>query len=265
MKRTLILISCFILLSSHELFLKSDSYFLNTNEESELSLFNGTFDQSENTITRDRIINAKIIGPEYNFVPNEEDYYDNDNITYLKFRAGTEGTYVAGVSILPKIIVLSAEDFNEYLQHEELIDVLNNRKKKEITNLSAREKYSKHVKAIFQVSGKRTNHFDTVLGYPIEFIPINNPYTLGKGDKLSLRLLKEGKPLTNQMVHYSSRSNAESHSTVEKSTRTDENGTLTIELDQVGIWYVATINMAEAEEENIDYISNWATLTFELR
>lgn len=265
MKRTLILLFCFALFTSHELFLKSDSYFLNTNEESELSLFNGTFDQSENIITRDRIINAKIIGPEYKFVPNEEDYYDKDSITYLKFITGKEGTYVAGISTLPKIIELSAEEFNEYLHHGELIDVLANRKKNELTNLSVREKYSKHVKALFQVSGKRTNHFDIVLGYPIEFVPNNNPYVLSKGDKLSLRLLKEGKPLTNQMVHYSSRLNAGSHSAVEKSTRTDENGTLTIELDQVGRWYVATIYMVKAAEENIDYVSNWATLTFEVR
>ncbi len=265
MKRTLLLFACFVLLTSHELFLKSDSYFLDTNEESELFLFNGTFDQSENIITRDRIINAQIIGPEYKFIPSKEDYYDKDDITYLKFRTGKEGTYVAGISTLPRIIELSAEDFNEYLNHEELIDVIADRKKKELTNLSAREKYSKHVKALFQVAGKRTYHFDTVFGYPIEFIPNNNPYALTKGDKLSLRLLKEGKPLTNQMVHYCSRSNAGNHSAVEKSTRTDENGTFTIELDQVGSWYVASINMVETAEENIDYVSNWATLTFEVR
>ena len=129
----------------------------------------------------------------------------------------------------------------------------------------AREKYSKHVKALFQVSGKRTNNFNTVLGYPVEFIPVNNPYDLSKGDKLSLRLLKEGKPLTNQMVHFSNRFNSENHSPVEKSTRTNKNGILTIELDQVGRWYVATIDMVESDEENIDYVSNWATLTFEIR
>ena len=86
MKRTLILLFCFTLLTSHELFLKSDSCFLNTNEESELSLFNGTFDQSENIITRDRIINAKIIGPEYKFVPNEEDYYDKDRMVHSRLK-----------------------------------------------------------------------------------------------------------------------------------------------------------------------------------
>ena len=47
--------------------------------------------------------------------------------------------------------------------------------------------------------------------------------------------------------------------------RTDENGTFVIELDQAGMWYVATIDMVESEEENIDYVSNWATLTFEVK
>lgn len=266
MKRILISLACVVLLSSHELFLKSESYFLEANEESELFLFNGTFDRSESIITRDRIINAKIIGPEYEFIPDEQDYYDKDSVTYLKFRTGMEGTYVAGVSTLPRMIELSADDFNEYLNHEELMDVIADRKKKGITNVSAREKYAKHVKALLQVSDKKTDHFNTVLGYPIEFVPNNNPYVLSKGDKLSFRLLKEGKPLANQMVHYSCRSdNRNINSTVEHSMRTDENGTFVIELDQAGMWYVATIDMVESEEENIDYVSNWATLTFEVK
>ena len=59
-------------------------------------------------------------------------------------------------------------------------------------------------------------------------------FRLSKGDKLSLRLLKESKPLISQMVHYSSRFDTGSHPAVEKSTRTDENGILTIGIDQVG-------------------------------
>lgn len=251
--------------SAHELFLKCDSYFLDAYEESELALFNGTFDQSENIITRDRIINPKIIGPKYDYTPKAEDYYDKGNITYLKFRTGKKGTYVAGISTLPRMITLSAADFTEYLRHEGLNHVITQRKNNGQTNLPAREKYSKHVKALFQVSGKRTNDFDTVLGYPIEFIPLNNPYKLSKGDMLSLKLLKEGEPLTNQTVHYSSRLNTDSPATDESSTITDEHGVITIKLDQPGRWYVATIDMVEADDEDIDYVSNWATLTFEIK
>ena len=191
MSRILILIFGFILLTSHELFLKTDSYFLNANEQSELFLFNGTFDQSENIITRDRIINTKIIGPDYEFLPTEKDYFDKDEVTYLKFKAGKAGTYVAGISTLPRVIELSAEEFKDYLIHEGLTDVISEREEKGISNATAREKYSKHVKTLLQVSGKRTNHYAMDLGYPIEFIPLNNPYNLSKGDKLSFKLVKE--------------------------------------------------------------------------
>lgn len=265
MKRLPILIILYLLLCSHELFLKIDSYYLDTNESTELYLFNGTFDKSENVITRDRIINARVVGPQYDYYPKEGDYYDNDKITYLKLDAGDEGTYTAGVSTLPKMIELNAADFKEYLEHEGLTDLIAKRENQGISNTPAREKYSKHVKAILQVSDTRTDHFATELGYPIEFVPLNNPYDLSKGDSISFKLLRNGKPLPDQVVHYSSRSDSNYRNPEENSTRTDENGVLTITLDESGKWYVAAIHMTESGVKEIDYESNWATLTFEIR
>ena len=265
MKRLLLLITLFILFSSHELFLKTDSYFLETNKFSELYLFNGTFDESENVITRDRIIDAKIIGPEYEFSPDEADYYDQGEVTYLKFKSGNEGTYVAGISTSPSIIELSAMEFKEYLEHEELTDVITEREDRGISNSSVREKYSKHVKAILQVADRRTKHFETKLGYPMEFIPLNNPYELSINDQISFKLLSRGKPLSNQIVHYSSRLGPQNLSREENSTRTDKSGNFTITLSEAGTWYVATIHMVESEAEDIDYESIWATLSFEIK
>ena len=74
----------------------------------------------------------------------------------------------------------------------------------------ALEKYSKHVKAILQVESKRTNDYATVLGYPIEFIPLSNPYELSVGDNLSVKLLYKTVPLSNQVVHLSSRTSRDS-------------------------------------------------------
>lgn len=265
MKKILVLIIFYVLLCSHELFLKTYSYFIGTNEPIELYLFNGTFYESENIITRDRIINAKIIGPDYKFYPVNDDYYDKDKVTYLKFRSGNEGTYVAGISTLPRVIELSAVEFQEYLEHEELTDVIEMRETMGITDLSAREKYSKHVKAILQASDKQTSHFKTEFGYPIEFIPLQNPYELSIGDKISFKLLSSGKPLSNQTVHYSVRTDPDNNVDKENSIRTDKNGIFTITLSEKGKWYVATIHMVEIEAKNIDYESNWATLTFEVR
>ncbi len=265
MKKTLILLLAFVLLSSHELFLKSDNYFLNANEESELFLFNGTFDKSENSISRDRIRSAKIIGPDYQFLPSQEDYYDKDDISYLRFKTGKGGTYLAGISTLPSEISLSADEFNEYLEHEELRAIIAERKLKAISNKPAREKYSKHVKAILQVDDERSNHYKKELAYPIEFIPQTNPYELNKGDRLWFLLLKDAKPLAKHVVHYGSHSGSGNNSDHERSVMTDEKGLFSIKPDKAGKWYIATIHMTECDEPDIDYESNWATLTFEIK
>ncbi|MGB5172602.1 MAG: DUF4198 domain-containing protein [Eudoraea sp.] len=262
---TLILLTLFFLLSSHELFLKSDRYFFQANSLEELYLFNGTFDKSENVITRDRIINPKILGPNYNFIPSSDDYYDKGEITFLKFKTGNAGTYVAGVSTKSSAIELSGEDFTIYLEHEGLTEVISDRKTKGISKQDANEKYSKHVKAIFQVDERRTDNFSTPLDYPIEFIPLNNPYNLSVGDIMSFKLLYLGEPLGNQTVHVSSRKNLEEKGKEETSLRTNKKGEVSFTIGNEGHWYIATIHMLESKEENFDYESNWATLTFEVK
>lgn len=262
---TLLLFILFFTLSSHELFLKSDSYFVDKYSQSELYLFNGTFDQSENVITRDRIINPQIIGPDYNFKPTSDDFYNKGEATYLKFKTGSAGTYVAGISTKPRAIELSGEDFMDYLEHEGLTEIISDRKKKGITGTSAYEKYSKHVKAILQVDENRTDNFAIELNYPIEFIPLKNPYKLSIGDEMSFKLLYLGKPLGNQTVHISSRINADVKDGKETALSTNEKGEVSFTIDNEGHWYIATIHMLESNEEDFDYESNWATLTFEVK
>ena len=265
MKKLFILAILFILLTSHELFLKTDSYFLKSYELSELYLYNGTFDESENVISRDRIVKAQVLGPEYEFYPEEKDYYDKNNATYLKFISGNPGTYVAGISTLPREIKLNATEFLDYLEHEGLWDTIEDRKTRKISDQPALEKYSKHVKAIIQVESKRTGDYATVLGYPIEFVPLSNPYELSVGDRMSIKLLFMSLPLSNQVVHISSRTGKEVKDAEEKETRTDANGEFSFMIEEKGKWYVASIHIQESEEEGIDYESNWATLTFEVQ
>ncbi len=265
MRNILTLVLLFVLLASHELFLKSDTYFFEKDSQVELYLFNGTFDTSENVITRDRIINAKILGPQFDLKPSEDNYYDKGEVTYLKFRTGEEGTYTAGISTKPRVIELNGQEFSEYLEHEGLSDIIANREKDGSSNDAAREKYSKHVKAIFQVDDKLTDHFSKNLQYPIEFIPLVNPYDLSVGDEISFKLLYMGQPLANQTVHISSRKDAGEKGKDENSTRTNDKGEFSFNISNIGQWYVATIHMFESKEDGLDYESNWATLTFEVR
>ena len=264
MKRAFILIGIFLLFSSHELFLKTDSYFLGEGEAVDLYLFNGTFDKSENVITSDRIVNAKIIGPDFEFNPKDSDYYEEEKVTHLKFTTGNAGSYVAGISTVGRNIELTASEFKEYLEHEGLDRVVKEREGKGISGKAVVEKYSKHVKALLQVSNETSDEYMSELGYPIEFIPLQNPYELDSGDNIEFQLIYKGEPLANTVVHFGYKSDSEKETKINASI-TDENGEFSFELQQPGQWFVATIHMEESTEEGLDYESNWATLTFAFR
>ena len=88
-----------IVLCSHDLYIKMESYFLQANQESTLSLYNGTFENSENIITRDRILDASVIAQGERVAIKPDQWKDQDStITQLTFNTGEAGTYVAGVS-----------------------------------------------------------------------------------------------------------------------------------------------------------------------
>lgn len=265
MKRFLLSILCiafYLITTSHELFLKTDAYFLSPGQATELYLFNGTFDKSENVITRDRILDLSILGPDFGVEMENENFYDKGDATYFRFSVGKSGTYVAGVSTAPRTLKMNSEDFNTYLEHEGMETTIAERKREGVFNQGAKEKYSKHVKAVLQVGNSITEDYEAILGYPIEFVPEVNPYTIEVGQKVSFKLLRNGKPLSNQVVHYSTSVPGKDAHESETATRTDANGIVEMVPTQPGNWYVATIHMEKSEEEGLDYESNWATLTF---
>ena len=270
MKKVLFSLLSLILLCSHDLFLKSDNYFPASNQNHTLYLINGTFNKSENIITRDRIINSKITGQDFQFIPSDDDWYDNDKITYLKFKTGTEGTYVAGVSTLERSIKLSSDEFDKYLEHDGVLNILNKRKEQNLLKDTICEIYSKHVKAVFQISGELSEHYKEIFGYPVEFVPLRNPYGVSLNENLEFQLLKEGKPLANQLV-YAGFSNSliqnehDGHSHSEIKIRTDDRGQFSVKIDHQGEWYIRTIYMIESYDEEVDYESNWATITFKIK
>ena len=85
-----VVLACYVLFSSHELFLKTDNYFIEPETNSEMYLFNGTFDKSENVITRDRIVGARIVGPSFDKGVANTSYYDKNKSTYLRFTSCDE-------------------------------------------------------------------------------------------------------------------------------------------------------------------------------
>ncbi len=278
MKRLLFAAFALVVLSSHDMYLKLDNYFLDPNSESSILLFNGTFAESDNTIDRDRMIDVSLLVNGERRQVDTTQWREAGEVTVLDFTTGAPGTYVAGVSTRARSLAMAAEDFNRYLEHDGVVDELDNRRSSGTLDTDAVEKYSKHVKTIVQVGDTRTDDWQTPLGYPIEFVPLSNPYELHAGDSLGVRLLWRGKPLANQLVivdaeaadHDHAAESDHDHGTATEGhthdgmnqLRTDTDGILTVAVTHDGSWFLRTIHMVASEEEGLTHESNWATLTF---
>ncbi len=281
MHKSFLLLAAFLLLCSHDLYIKMETYFLQPNQEAILSLYNGTFEVSENIITRDRMLDASFVAHGKRVAISPDQWEDHDStITHLFFRTGEEGTYVAGVATKARNIALSAQDFNNYLEHDGVLDMLEQRTNDSTLDQDAVESYQKHVKAIYQVGNRKTNDWSTVLGYPIEFVPQANPYDTYSGEKLEVQLLLDGEPLSNQLVYAdylispyghshgdeSDAHDGESHThTSGQQLRTNDQGMVMVDLPEDGLYYLRTIHMVRAtDSDELTHRSTWATLTFEV-
>ncbi|MEW5919204.1 MAG: DUF4198 domain-containing protein, partial [Gemmatimonadota bacterium] len=151
-----------------------------------------------------------------------------------------------------------------YLREDGIPDVLEARRKSGELEKPAKELYHKHVKALIQVGETRSEHFATVLGYPAEIVPLENPYTLARGATLRVRTLVDGKAAAHQYVLYGGRTPNEGR-IEQRNVRSDAEGVARIPLSAAGTWYVKFINMARVDRDTVDYESKWATLTFQVR
>lgn len=262
-------VSCAILVVSvstvdaHDLFLRPFPFFVKPHNEVVVRLINGTFDRSEGAVARNRFRDLSIVSPRGRTPVRAADYAAGTDFSQFTFTTGAAGTYVLGASTTPRIIRLSGDDFNEYLRTDGLPDVLDERRRSGSLTDSAAERYSKHVKTIFQVGGKRSPDFNRAFGYPAELVPLGNPYDLKGSGRLAVRALVDSRPVAHQVVLFGGRTR--SGTTIkEDSARTDATGTARITLSRPAFWYIKFISMTKVRD-SVNYESKWATLTFELR
>jgi uncharacterized GH25 family protein len=250
-------------LAAHDLFLKLDTYWVAPNETLRVPLLNGTFRKSENSVTRDRVRDVSMVAKTDIKRLSDFEWSDTADTTFLKIKTGEPGTYVLGVSTNSRELTLTGKDFNGYLREEGLGDVVEMRRKKGELAKQARERYSKHVKAIFQVGADKSDGYKTPFGYPAEIVPMNNPYDLRVGRVLEVQCLVDGAPAANVVVLAGGQAGATR--LAPSQVRADANGIARIRITSRGRWYVKFISMRRVDEPELDYESKWATMTFGVR
>lgn len=266
-KLLLTFVTCLILVApatAHDLFLRLDTYFLKPNSKVTVRLMNGTFQQSDGAVARERLQDLTVITPNTrSFSESHFAWRAEGKTTIIEFETGTAGTYLMGTSTRPREIELKAADFNDYLKHDGIPDTLAARKRDGQLGKDVRERYSKHVRAIFQVGDILSEDYKKSLHYPVDLIPQQNPYSLRAGQAIKVLCLLEGKPIANQfvMAGWESR-NGKLHTLA---ARADKNGMARIRLRGAGKWFIKFIHMTPLSEPNLNYESKWASLTFEIK
>ena len=249
---------------AHDLFLKPDSYFLAPQSKATVRVLNGTFKESDAAVSRDRIVDLSLIGPNLSAASGESIVWRaEEKVSVMEFQSGVPGTYVIGISTKTRQNTRTGAEFNKFLEEDGMPDVLAARKRNNELDKGATQRYSKYVRAVLQVGDARSDHYKKSLNHAIELIPQTNPYSLKPSDTIPVLCLSNGKPLANQFVVAGwETSDGQIHSA---SSRADAKGVVRFKLTSPGKWFVKTIHMEKVSEPGLDYESKWATLTFEIR
>jgi uncharacterized GH25 family protein len=175
-------------------------------------------------------------------------------------RLDTPGVALAALAIKPRTLELSAEDFNEYLEHDGLPQILERRRARGEIEKSARESYAKFAKAIVTVGeGGPRNLATRAAGLRIEIVPLRDPGTVGAGEALPVQVLFEGRPLEGVYV-YALAAGEEGYV---DGHRTDRDGRTAVPLPAGGLMSLHCIHMRpHADPGEADWESFFATVTF---
>ena len=260
-----------VIADAHDLFLKPRDFVVRPGAEVKVQVLNGTFTTSEGAVARDRLRDLTIVGPAGLSHPERSGWTEGAKVSEWRIVLREPGTHVLGASLAPRTIRLAGTQFNDYVRDEGLPDVLAARKAARQLGDSAHERYAKHVKALVRVqeskgaaSAGTDTAYRTVLGYPVELVPLDDPYTLRPGGTLRVRALADGQPLPDHVVQAGGRTTSGSR-IPQREVRTGADGVARFTLAQRGTWYVKFIHMRPipaSAGDSVNYESKWATLTF---
>jgi uncharacterized GH25 family protein len=267
--RRSLIAACALLVSAplfaHDMFLRLTDFFVAENSTVTVRLFNGTFVLSENSITPDRLADVAVVSPAGRARVDVAAWNASSDTSVYAIRTGAAGTYVLGVSTKPRILGMTGAEFNAYLRSDGIPDELAVRRVQNRLNEPSKERYQKHVKALVQVGAAPSAGYATVLGYPAELVPIENPYTLRVGATQSFRVLVDGRPVANQFIQYGGLTPTGAR-VAQRNVRSDAAGVVRIPITRTGTYYVKFISMVRVEgDAEANYNSKWGSITFAVK
>ena len=176
-------------------------------------------------------------------------------------RVTASGLVILGYVSKPSPVVLDGPKFNTYLAEEGLEAIAALRAKRGETNAEAREEFSRCAKGLLLSGPAAPDQRDRALGCPLELVAERNPYAMGSGQELPVRLLWSGRPAEGVLVVAMNKRNPAAKLTA----RSGKDGGVTFRLVEPGMWLVKAVHMTPAPAgSGSQWSSFWASLTFQL-
>ncbi len=172
------------------------------------------------------------------------------------------GTHLIGYQSIWHFAHIDSDTFNKYLLEEGLINAINDREANQQTDQAGKENYIRHAKALVQVGNQwEVDDSTHPIGYELEIIPLRNPYKSSINDLLTIKILFRGKPVQGlQLMAF----NRNTPKAIQKSLSNKE-GEVTIKLNQPGDWLLKTVKIYRIYDDEADWQSHLASMTFSLQ
>jgi hypothetical protein len=277
------------ILLGHDLFLEPTAYTTRPKDELRILVYNGSFPQSINPISRSVVEELVSHGPSGKKALTSTSWEETDAgerywRSFLKTARKTgevdlshtsnfemtlpePGSHVVGISLYASRIALEPADFLEYLATEAYCEI--SLPDYGITEQDdfVRERYTKTAKTIIQTGDQPSDAATTPLGLVAEIVPLANPALIRKGDELKLSIRFEGKPLAGQTIAVGRKQETLQQSDEDRTMLvSDQAGIITLPVTHSGVWWLKFIHLRPApKEDSMDFESFWGTLTFEIK
>jgi uncharacterized GH25 family protein len=181
-----------------------------------------------------------------------------ETVLQVRATADRQGIATLWVQTHPRTLDLKEAEVVHYLEEIGASDTVGAQWRKS-GRKPWRETYVKFAKTFVRVGdGARDRSWGEPVGHALEIVPDADPTARRVGERLTMRVLREGKPLPDQPVGVQ----AAGRDAV--LLRTDSAGRLTIALDHPGAWLIKTTALRPAAREG-EWDSQFATVTLSVQ
>jgi uncharacterized GH25 family protein len=170
---------------------------------------------------------------------------------------GESGIAAVWAESKPKFIELTPKQVDEYLEEIGAMDTVGREWKARGAGARWRENYTKHARTFVQVGEPgQDSSWKEPVGMAFEIVPEQDPTALLSDDRLTVGLLKNGKPLADFPVGLVA-AGAKTGSI----QRTDAQGRASFRLDRAGWWLLRATHIERSSKPGLDWESHFTTLT----